>query len=181
MSRKINAGESRRINNSALHIPTVKKSYTKHIAVWDGKLESTAMLIIIMKNNYPLDYVLILPIQQMCFSNSNEIEFMKNYLKYNSIPYQEIGISKCSFLRINTKYWIDRIYRKMNCHIIQYVSDMETFCRTNLPNKYYITNQYPLIENNFDIVKCKQEVYDAGFLHNPNQNHLCKKTQDHLK
>ena len=124
-----------------------------------------------------MEWSVRVPAEQIVSHNPNEIEFVKKYLEHNSIKYQEIQIPKCSFSRMNIKHRIDRIYRKMNCYIVQYVSDINAFCRINLPSKYYITSQYPLVENNLDITKCKQIIFDAGFLHYSIQNYMCKRNQ----
>lgn len=183
MDTEANAGrKSRTINTGVGHVPVLEKK-TRHVAVWDGFLPSTAMLLTLMQNNYYLDCVLIWPKQEMFHCGVEDISFMKSHLKHNSVRYGEVFVPKTcpGHCRMNLKFWIERMYERENCHIVQYVPITDMSDKANLPSKYYITNRYPLIENHVGIEQCRQLVLHSGFLQNFPHKHFCRRDQDHIK
>ena len=127
---------------------------SKYVAIWYESIPATAMLGLLINKKYPLNYVIFLE-RESYGLDSKENNVIQNYLKNNfveCINFEYNTLTKKPLY--NLTYQLNKIYERINSHIIQYLPDFHITNNTLNFSRYYITNKYPLIENNIDFEKC---------------------------
>ena len=153
----------------------INNSKQKFVVSYGGGINSTAMIIWLIKNKRPIDYVI--------FSDTgNEVpetyqyitQHMKPYLQKHNISfvtvynYRKISLwTRCIIRRVFPdmyKRWctrdfkvrpIHRFYRTLKSHIIEYMGiDYGEIKRMKLSIDDHITKDYPLIDNKIDRDAC---------------------------
>jgi len=153
----------------------LNKENPKYIVSYGGGVNSTAMIIWLINNKRPIDYVVFSDTRnEVPETYQYIIQHMKPYLKKHDIPfvtvynYSKISLySRCIIRRVFPdmyRRWctrdfkvrpIHRFYRTIQSHIIEYMGiDYGEIKRMKSSGVNYITKDYPLIDNKIDRDAC---------------------------
>ena len=158
---------------------------TKYIVSYGGGVNSTAMIIWLVNNKKPIDYVVFA-------DTGNEVpetyefteKYMKPYLVENKIefvtvyPFGKRSLWTRCFLRkiIPSQVWrfctrdvkvkpIHKFYKKLDSKIIQYMGiHYGEYYRMKPTKEDWIENSYPLIDNKINQLGCLEIIKNAGLI-----------------
>ena len=137
-----------------------------YVVSYGGGIDSTAMIIFILKNGLPLDYVVFSDTGDEMPETYEYLEVMRKYLKRRNIPFVIVKVRNNTSLSdrclkrkvVPSQIWrwctrdmkvtpIHAFYRKLHSHIYQYMGiDFEEVRRMKPPKVDYVTNLYPLVD-----------------------------------
>ena len=143
-----------------------RENDSKYIVSYGGGVNSTAMIIYLVKNKFPLDYVVFSDTGDEMPETYEYLEVMRKYLKRKKIPFEIVKVRNNTSLSdrclkrkvIPSQIWrwctrdmkvtpIHAFYRKLNSHIYQYMGiDYDEVRRMKPAKVDYVTNLYPLID-----------------------------------
>lgn len=153
----------------------------KYIVSYGGGINSTAMIIYLIKNKFPLDYVVFSDTGDEMPETYDYLEIMEKYLKKKKILFKIVKVRNNTSLSdrcikrkvIPSQIWrwctrdmkvtpIHAFYRKLNSHIYQYMGiDYDEVRRMKPAKVDYVTNLYPLIDYKIDRSECIQIIRKA--------------------
>ena len=160
----------------------VREPDAKYVVSYGGGVNSTAMILFLVENKFPLDYVVFSDTGDEMPGTYKYLEVMTKYLKEKDIPFEIVksksGKSlsqKCLERRvIPSQIWrwctrdfkvtpIHAFYRRFKCHVYQYMGIDYGEVRRMKPAKVdYVTNLYPLIDFKIDRDGCTDLIQKAG-------------------
>ena len=143
-----------------------RESDAKYIISYGGGVNSTAMIVYLVKNKFPLDFVIFSDTGDEMPETYEYLEVMKKYLSRRKIPFEIVQVrnkdslsDRCLRRRvIPSQVWrwctrdfkvtpIHKFYRSLNSHIYQYMGiDYGEVHRMKPAKVDYVTNLYPLID-----------------------------------
>ena len=151
-----------------------RQNDSKYIASYGGGVNSTALIVWLVKNNFPLDHVVFSDTGDEMPETYEYLDVMKRYLKRRDVPFKVVMNRKKDTLSdkclrravIPSQVWrwctrdfkvipIHAFYRRMNSHIYQYMGiDYGEVHRMKPARVDYVTNLYPLIDYRIDRKEC---------------------------
>jgi len=151
-----------------------RQADAKYILSYGGGVNSTALIVFLVKNKFPLDYVVFSDTGDEMPGTYEYLEVMKKYLSRRNIPFEivknrkKVSLSdKCLSRKvIPSQVWrwctrdfkvlpIHRFYRKLHSHIYQYMGiDYGEVHRMKPAKVDYVTNLYPLIDYKINREEC---------------------------
>jgi len=155
----------------------------KYIVSYGGGVDSTAMIIWLIKNKKPIDYVVFADVGNEVPETYQFIEkYMKPYCTKQNIPFQTVYVRRkislwtnCFRLRkFPSQIWrwctrdfkvrpIHKFYKSLKCDIIEYMGiDYDEVRRMKPSMDDYITKEYPLIDNKISRQDCIEIIRKAG-------------------
>ena len=186
------AGESRRINTSTTQLSVMKKrvdttvnlkmeSDSKYILSYGGGVNSTALIIFVVKNKFPLDHVVFSDTGDEMPETYEYLGVMRKYLKRKKIPFEIVRVRNKESLSdrclrrkvVPSQVWrwctrdmkvapIHAFYRTFKCHIYQYMGiDYDEFYRMKPAKPDYVSNLYPLVDHKIGREGCIQLIKKA--------------------
>jgi len=153
----------------------LNKENPKYVVSYGGGVNSTAMIVWLVNNKRPIDYVVFSDTRNEVPETYQYItQHIKPYLKKHGIPfvtvynYSKISLySRCIIRKVFPdmyKRWctrdfkvrpIHRFYRTLKSHIIEYMGiDYGEVKRMKPSGVNYITKDYPLIDHKIDRDAC---------------------------
>ncbi len=151
-----------------------RENDSKYVVSYGGGVNSTAMIVHIIKHNLPLDYVVFSDTGDEMPETYEYLKTMNKYLKRRNIPLKIVKVRNKTSLSercikrkvIPSQIWrwctrdmkvrpIHAFYRKLHSHIYQYMGiDYSEVHRMKPASVNYVTNLYPLIDNKIDRNEC---------------------------
>ncbi len=158
-----------------------RQTDAKYIVSYGGGINSTALIVFLVKNNFPLDYVVFSDTGDEMPETYEYLDVMRKYLKKKRISFEivknrkKVSLSdKCLSRRvIPSQVWrwctrdfkvvpIHAFYRKLNSHIYQYMGiDYGEVHRMKPARVDYVTNLYPLIDYKINREECVKLIKQA--------------------
>lgn len=158
-----------------------RDSGVKYIVSYGGGINSTAMIVFLVKNKFPLDYVVFSDTGDEMPETYDYLKTMKKYLSRRNIPFEIVRVrnkdslsDRCLRRRvIPSQMWrwctrdmkvtpIHAFYRKQKSHIYQYMGiDYGEVHRMKPPKVNYVTNLYPLIDYKINRDGCIKLIKEA--------------------
>ena len=146
----------------------------KYIVSYGGGINSTALIVFLVKNKFPLDHVVFADTGDEMPGTYEYLEVMRKYLSRRDIPFEivmnrkKISLSDKCLQRevIPSQVWrwctrdfkvlpIHKFYRKLQSHIYQYMGiDYGEVHRMKPARVDYVTNLYPLIDYKINREEC---------------------------
>lgn len=143
-----------------------REKNTKYVVSYGGGVNSTAMVIFLVKNKFPLDYVVFSDTGDEMPETYEYLKHMEKYLSKNKIPFKTVKVrngeslsDRCLRRRvIPSQMWrwctrdmkvtpIHAFYRSLKSPIYQYMGiDYDEVHRMKPAKVDYVTNLYPLID-----------------------------------
>ena len=137
-----------------------------YVVSYGGGVNSTAMIVFLVKNKLPLDYVVFSDTGDEMPETYEYLEVMRKYLERKKIPFKIVRVRKGDSLSdrclrrrvIPSQMWrwctrdmkvapIHTFYRSLKSHIYQYMGiDYDEIRRMKAARVDYVTNLYPLID-----------------------------------
>ncbi len=168
-----------RINETRKGIKQQKNC--KYIVSYGGGVNSTALIIFLVKNKFPLDHVVFADTGDEMPGTYEYLEVMKKYLTKRKIPFEIVRNRRGDSLSdrclkrkvIPSQIWrwctrdmkvmpIHKFYRTFKCHIYQYMGiDYDEFLRMKPAKPDYVTNLYPLVDNKIGRKECVKIIKKA--------------------
>jgi len=160
--------KSRKLNNSKNKSRIMQDDIFKdgkYVLSYGGGINSTALIIHIVKNKLPLDYVIFSDTGDEMPETYEYVEYMAKYLKRHKIPFEIVKprstLSEVCIRRkvVPSQIWrwctrdhkvrpIHKFYKKLGSNINQYMGiDYDEVTRMKPSGKDWITNIYPLIDD----------------------------------
>lgn len=154
---------------------------SKYIVSYGGGINSTAMIVFLVKNNFPLDYVIFSDTGDEMPETYDYLKTMERYLSRRNIPFEIVRVRNKDSLSdrclrrhvIPSQVWrwctrdmkvtpIHAFYRKQKSHIYQYMGIDYGEVRRMKPAKVdYVTNLYPLIDYKINREGCIELIKKA--------------------
>lgn len=153
----------------------------KYIVSYGGGVNSTALVVFLVKNNFPLDYVVFSDTGDEMPETYEYLDVIKKYLKRHNIPFEivqnrkKVSLSDRCLTRkvIPSQVWrwctrdfkvlpIHAFYRKLGSHVYQYMGiDYGEVHRMKPAKVDYVTNLYPLIDYKINREECVKLIKSA--------------------
>lgn len=153
----------------------------KYVVSYGGGVNSTALIVFIVKNKLPLDHVVFSDTGDEMPGTYEYLEVMGKYLKRRNIPFEIVmnrrkeSLSDTCLRRkvIPSQVWrwctrdfkvtpIHAFYRKLESHIYQYMGiDYGEVHRMKPARVDYVTNLYPLIDYKINREECVKLIKNA--------------------
>jgi len=154
---------------------------SKYILSYGGGVDSTALIIFLVKNKFPLDYVVFSDTGDEMPETYEYLEVMEKYLKRKKIPFKIVKVrskeslsDRCLKRRVvPSQIWrwctrdmkvtpIHAFYRTFKCHIYQYMGiDYDEFHRMKPAKPDYVSNLYPLVDHKIGREECVKIIKKA--------------------
>lgn len=149
-----------------------RESDAKYIVSYGGGINSTAMIVYLVKNKFPLDCVVFSDTGDEMPETYEYVEYLSKYLKRHKIEFNLVKpnstLSEVCLRRkvVPSQVWrwctrdhkvkpIHKFYKKLNSHIYQYMGiDYGEVRRMKPSGQDWITNLYPLIDFKIDRQGC---------------------------
>ena len=158
-----------------------RQADAKYIVSYGGGINSTALIVHLVKNNFPLDYVVFSDTGDEMPETYEYLDIMKKYLKKRNIPFEivknrkKVSLSDRCLTRkvIPSQVWrwctrdfkvlpIHAFYRKLGTHVYQYMGiDYGEVHRMKPAKVDYVTNLYPLIDYKINREECVKLIKTA--------------------
>lgn len=158
-----------------------RQKNSKYIISYGAGINSTAMMVFLIENKYPVDAVVFSDTGGERPETYQYLNHAKRYLKRHNIPFVDVmnfrkqSLFDKSMRRkvIPSAVWrwctrdfkvlpIYRYYRKLNAHIFQYVGiAYDELHRMKDPKENYVTNVYPLVDFGIDREQCIKIIRNA--------------------
>jgi len=146
----------------------------KYIASYGGGVNSTAMIVYLVKNKFPLDYVVFSDTGDEMPETYDYLPIMERFLTRRKIPFKIVQCRKKESLSdkclrrkvIPSQIWrwctrdfkvipIHAFYRTLKSHVYQYMGiDYGEFLRMKPSHVEYVTNLYPLVDHKIGREQC---------------------------
>jgi len=146
----------------------------KYIVSYGGGINSTALIVFLVKNKFPLDHVVFADTGDEIPGTYEYLEVMRKYLKRRDIPFEIVMNRKKESLSdkclqrevIPSQVWrwctrdfkvlpIHKFYRTLQSHVYQYMGiDYGEVHRMKPARVDYVTNLYPLIDYKINREEC---------------------------
>jgi len=146
----------------------------KYIVSYGGGINSTALVVFLVKNKFPLDCVVFSDTGDEMPETYDYLVVMEKYLKRRKIPFEIVQNRKKEALSdkclrrevIPSQVWrwctrdfkvvpIHAFYRKLGTHVYQYMGiDYGEVHRMKPAKADYVTNLYPLIDHKINRDEC---------------------------
>jgi len=159
-----------------------RKENAKYIVSYGGGVNSTAMVIFLVKNKFPLDYVVFSDTGDEMPETYEYLKYIEKFLSKYKIPFKIVKVrhgdslsDRCLRRRvIPSQMWrwctrdmkvtpIHTFYRSLKSHICQYMGiDYDEVHRMKDPKVDYVTNIYPLIDYKIGRNECVELIKEAG-------------------
>lgn len=143
-----------------------RDKHSKCVVSYGGGINSTALVIFLINNKFPLDYVVFADTGDEMPETYEYLNHMENFCTKHNIPFQIVRVRKKDSLSdrclrrrvIPSQMWrwctrdmkvipIHAFYRSLKSHIFQYMGiDYGEVHRMKDPKVDYVTNVYPLID-----------------------------------
>lgn len=153
----------------------------KYVVSYGGGVNSTALIVFIVKNKLPLDHVVFSDTGDEMPGTYEYLDVMGKYLKRRNIPFDIVmnrrkeSLSDTCLRRevIPSQVWrwctrdfkvtpIHAFYRKLESHIYQYMGiDYGEIHRMKPARVDYVTNLYPLIDYKINREECIKLIKNA--------------------
>lgn len=155
----------------------------KYIVSYGGGVNSTAMIIWLINNKKPIDYVVFADVGNEVPETYQFIEkHMKPYCEKHSIPFVTVYVKRrislwtnCFRLRkFPSMVWrwctrdfkvrpIHKFYKSLKCDIVEYMGiDYGEVRRMKPSIDDYITKEYPLIDNKINRDDCVEIIHNEN-------------------
>lgn len=151
-----------------------RQSDAKYIVSYGGGINSTALIVLLVKKKFPLDYVVFSDTGDEMPETYEYLDIMERYLKRRNIPFEIVKNRKKEALSdkclrrevIPSQVWrwctrdfkvipIHAFYRKLQSHVYQYMGiDYGEVHRMKPAREDYVTNLYPLIDYKINREEC---------------------------
>lgn len=161
--------------------PSIHKNI-KYVLSYGAGVNSTALLIFLLKNKFPLDYVVFADTGSEIPATYTNLNYIKRYLKKKKILLQIVKVrngeslyDKCERRKvIPSQVWrwctrdfkilpIYKFYRSLKSPVYQYVGiDYDELYRIKDSKADYVTNVYPLVENKIGRNECLEIIKRAN-------------------
>ena len=146
----------------------------KYIVSYGGGINSTALIVFLVKNKFPLDHVVFADTGDEMPGTYEYLEVMRKYLSRKNIPFEIVMNRKKESLSdrclrrkvIPSQVWrwctrdfkvmpIHKFYRTLQSHVYQYMGiDYGEVHRMKPAKVDYVTNLYPLIDYKINREEC---------------------------
>ncbi len=158
-----------------------KTQTAKHILSFGGGVNSTALLVLLLEENYPLDEVVFADTGAEVPETYEYLKRIRAYAKKNGKRFRVVRSRNGTLLEtcrkrrvIPSQIWrwstrdykitpIHAYYRSLGAHIHQYLGlaydEVERVKDARVP---YVTNFYPLIDERLTREDCLRTIKDAG-------------------
>lgn len=151
-----------------------RDSTAKYVVSYGGGINSTAMIVYLVKNKFPLDYVVFSDTGNEMPETYEYLKIIQKYLMKKRIPFKIVKVRNNTSLSdrclkrkvIPSQIWrwctrdmkvtpIHAFYRKLHAHIYQYMGiDYDEVHRMKPAKVDYVTNLYPLIDYKIGREEC---------------------------
>jgi hypothetical protein len=158
-----------------------RQKNSKYIISYGGGVNSTAMMVFLVENKYPIDAVVFSDTGGEMPETYEYLKHAKTYLKKHNIPFVDVmnfrkqSLYDKSLRRkvIPSTMWrwctrdfkvlpIYRYYKTLNSHVCQYVGiAYDEVHRMKDPTEDFVTNVYPLVDFGIDREQCIKIIKDA--------------------
>jgi len=153
----------------------------KYVVSYGGGVNSTAMIIFLVKNKFPLDYVVFSDTGDEMPETYEYLDVIRKYLAKHKIPFEIVHTrngeslsDRCIRKRvIPSMVWrwctrdlkvtpIHAFYRTLKCHIYQYMGiDYDEFHRMKDARVDYVSNLFPLVDFKIGREECRKIIKKA--------------------
>lgn len=143
-----------------------RRTDVKYVLSYGAGVNSTALLLFLIENNYPLDFVVFADTGDEMPETYAYIRRIRKYLRAKNIQYKQVKVQnqeslsdRCLRRRvIPSQMWrwctrdlkvvpIYAFYRSLKSHVYQYVGiDYDEIRRMKDSKADYVTNIYPLVD-----------------------------------
>jgi hypothetical protein len=147
---------------------------TKYIVSYGGGVNSTALIVFLIKNKFPIDYVVFSDTGDEMPETYDYVKIMQKYLARKKVPFKIVKVrngdslsDRCLRRRVvPSQLWrwctrdmkvtpIHAFYRSLKSHIYQYMGiDYGEFYRMKPSPADYVTNLYPLVDYKINRDEC---------------------------
>lgn len=144
-----------------------RQKNAKYVVSYGGGVNSTALIVFLVKNQFPLDYVVFSDTGDEMPETYEYLEVIRKYLARRKIPLETVRVRKKEALSdiclrrrvVPSQIWrwctrdmkvlpIHKFYRTLKSHVYQYMGiDYGEVHRMKPAKVDYVTNLYPLIDN----------------------------------
>ena len=158
-----------------------READSKYIVSYGGGVNSTALIIFLVNNKFPLDHVVFSDTGDEMPETYEYLEVIRRYLDRRKIPLDVVrnrrGDSlsdRCLKRRVvPSQIWrwctrdlkvypVHRFYRKFQSHIYQYMGiDYDEFYRMKPAKPEYVTNLFPLVDYKIGREECVKIIKKA--------------------
>lgn len=158
-----------------------RKKNSKYIVSYGAGVNSTALVIFLVENKFPIDYVIFADTGSELPETYGYLTYMKKYLDAKNIPFKIVKVrngdslyDRCMRRKVipsQTWRWCTRdlkirpiyaFYRSLKSHVYQYVGiDYDELHRMKDSKADYVTNVYPLIDYKIGRDKCIEIIKKA--------------------
>jgi len=150
-----------------------------YIVSYGGGINSTAMVVFLVKNKFPLDYVIFSDTGDEMPETYEYVQYMTKYLKRHKIDMKTVKpnstLSEVCIRRkvVPSQVWrwctrdhkvkpIHKFYKTLDSHIYQYMGiDYGEVRRMKPASEDWITNLYPLVDFKIDRDACVSMIKQA--------------------
>lgn len=159
-----------------------RQNDSKYVVSYGGGVNSTALVIFLIKNKFPLDYVVFANTGDEMPETYEYLNHMEKFLQKYKTPFKIVRVRKGDSLSdrclrrrvIPSQMWrwctrdmkvlpIHAFYRSLKSHIFQYMGiDYDEVHRMKDPKVDYVTNVYPLIDYKIGRDQCVNIIKKAG-------------------
>jgi 3'-phosphoadenosine 5'-phosphosulfate sulfotransferase (PAPS reductase)/FAD synthetase len=159
-----------------------RKESGKYIVSYGGGVNSTALVIFLVKNKLPLDYVVFADTGDEMPETYDYLKHMEQFCIEHKIIFRIVKVRRGNSLSekclrrkvIPSQMWrwctrdmkvlpIHTFYRSLKTHVYQYMGiDYDEVHRMKDPKVDYVTNIYPLIDYKIGRNECIELIKNAG-------------------
>lgn len=158
-----------------------RQKNAKYVVSYGGGVNSTAMIVYLVKKKFPLDYVIFSDTGDEMPETYEYLDVMQKYTKRRDIPFKIVRVRNNTSLSdrclqrkvVPSQIWrwctrdmkvrpIHAFYRKLHSHIYQYMGiDYGEVHRMKPAKVDYVTNLYPLIDYKIGRKQCADLIKKA--------------------
>lgn len=159
-----------------------RNEHGKYIVSYGGGVNSTALVIFLVKNRFPLDYVVFADTGDEMPETYEYLQHMEKFCRKNKIAFHIVKVRRGDSLSdrclrrkvVPSQMWrwctrdmkvhpIHTFYRSLKTHVYQYMGiDYDEIRRMKDPKVDYVTNLYPLIDYKIGRNGCIELIKEAG-------------------
>ena len=159
-----------------------RKENAKYVVSYGGGVNSTALIIFLIKNKLPLDHVVFADTGDEMPETYDYLKHMKKFCTKHKVPFHIVKVQRGDSLSdrcfkrrvIPSQMWrwctrdmkvhpIHSFYRSLKTHVYQYMGiDYDEIHRMKDPKVDYVTNIFPLIDYKIGRNECVELIKYAG-------------------
>ena len=153
----------------------IQREYnSQYVVSYGGGINSTALIILLVKKKIPLDYVIFSDTGNEMPETYEYLDVIKRYLSRRNIPLEIVHVRNGDSLSdrclrrkvVPSQIWrwctrdmkvtpIHAFYRSLKSHVYQYMGiDYNEIHRMKPSREEYVTNLYPLVDYKIDREEC---------------------------